>query len=76
MPLRIATSVFANPYHRARGTVLIKTLPKFKTLIMNGIGRHRAYGYGMVQLKQPHPPRVPRHLQDGHRAGVLEPQRF
>ena len=43
---------------------------------MNGIGRHRAYGYGMILLKQPHPPRIPRHLQDDHQAGALAPQRF
>ena len=34
------------------GTFLVKTLPKFQDLIMNGIGRHRAYGYVMILLKQ------------------------
>ena len=43
---------------------------------MKGIGRHRAYGYGMIMLKQPHPPRVPRELHQARSTGTLGTQTF
>ena len=58
------------------GTFLIKTPPKFQDLIMKGIGRHRAYGYGMIMLKHPHPPRVPRELHQARSTGTLGTQTF
>lgn len=59
-----------------RGTLRIKDPSTFKDLIKQGIGRHRAYGYGMVLLKQVHEPRYPQHVVRALDAGDDLPTEF
>ena len=36
-----------------RGTLTITDPVEFGSLLANGIGRHKAYGYGMLLLRPP-----------------------
>ena len=42
-----------------RGNLIIQDTQHFLRLIETGVGRHRAYGYGMLMLRQLHPVRGP-----------------
>ncbi len=41
------------------GNLIVENPERFEQLITNGIGRHRAYGYGMTLFRQPHDVQLP-----------------
>ena len=47
------------PHAVLQGTLTITDPDAFAGLVAHGIGRHRAYGYGMVLLRPPRPPAGP-----------------
>lgn len=47
------------PHAVLQGTLTITDADAFARLVAHGIGRHRAYGYGMVLLRPPRPPAGP-----------------
>lgn len=42
------------PHAVLQGTLAVTDVDAFTSLIAHGIGRHRAYGYGMLLLRPPH----------------------
>ena len=56
---KFGTPPILGPDVTCRGNFIVEDPERFEQLITNGIGRHRAYGYGMILFRQPHDVQLP-----------------
>ena len=56
---KFGTPPILGPDVTCRGNFIVENPERFEQLITQGIGRHRAYGYGMIMLRQLHDVRTP-----------------